>query len=655
MSDTDFKSNETIVSIGTTGEFLRDDTTNKCHFYRLADIENNTIKLPPDDLSLNEIQEWKFRKRIFTDPNDKHSNPDGHLGVWKWSVDEYGRVRSYYDEGIHLNEIIILKNVNSIQELTKQLCNGISYSKYNDITKIVCFNSYDGKYEGVVCTSNDYSIKTGKLILNDDIYTLPYYSFLSDAIIQVGSEKFNNDYLFYRYIEDIVSRQYIPTRELQEFIKMQLIEMCSNKRIIAGELTRKEGQKLREYIKRIPKASLYEKIKSIYRIEEDKAIDAVDEILASLNSQLIIPTPDTELVDEIIETHDVLRNSIEKRIKEKYQAKFTQEEQNLNELSEKANAISSQIKDLEKRKQDLEASISEDEKKQSEQENKMSQDSATKFLPAESAYLSTFESKSKLAGENKTWDDEVLQFASMLEKIGFCDAYSEPFAALIYNAVFNVQKPILLIGPRAECIAEAFSNIVFTKPSYYFPIRQDFLNKMNSIVSSYEGVFNISGLFESNIAAHIDQLQCDLKHVIFLTHPFIEDLTLLPKSINNYVITLYTEPFIKSWETDITYERFTRNKNFEPFEFESSEQFSAKEYILQNNSGVNYLFTDALSKLVKGICKMRYDSNLLSMLMLGLYLPYFYMIGKSQDLIEIINQSGKVSRETKEYIQGFIG
>lgn len=138
--------------------------------------------------------------------------------------------------------------------------------------------------------------------------------------------------------------------------------------------------------------------------------------------------------------------------------------------------------------------------------------------------------------------DEALSVVSIgLEEAGVSKNYRSGLSAFLYAAYLKKQ-PLLLIGPNAIDIAEAFCTCVSANKHGTLYCEGEYSHQnTDQIGRNGERIVIINNLLTSSWINRLPEILSNKDIFYIVTHPYSEDIQVEPKSLYNYVLPIFTE------------------------------------------------------------------------------------------------------------------
>ena len=146
--------------------------------------------------------------------------------------------------------------------------------------------------------------------------------------------------------------------------------------------------------------------------------------------------------------------------------------------------------------------------------------------------------------DHHSWTDVINTAEIELGEAGVAERYSGILAAFLCAAYIEKQ-PILIVGPNAVDIAQAFSVAVSCHKYGTLCCDGSYDSQMiEKIGACGEKIVVINNLFTSGWVNRLPEILSQ-KHIFYIaTHPFTEDIQVEPKSLYGFMLPFFTELFV---------------------------------------------------------------------------------------------------------------
>jgi hypothetical protein len=460
---------------------------------RLADVKDNRLI----KFQLDKDRPRTFENRDILNLQDG-PNHEGNIGVWHWTATpwstNYSRdiVKTQYLEEILPVEVIVLLYATRIDELIITIRNGLPRT-FSGIDAIYCIKMNNQKYTGVLCSSKDFEVSGNFWTVKDTVLSLPYYEINEEDILQVGEHQ------FLRSLRSPNSHKILLIKSRMEIAKQIVMARSSWKEMEKAGFTRDECQRLQAYIKGLPGQTMSREIAAKGGFPIDEAERLIREFMIHINTYLDEDDIDSAVMEALITNHDGVKQRFAGIIEERWRHAHT---------------------------------------------DKIEQSEKKKPIPE---YFVSGMSLEEVIDEDQAEDleDCSIILADQLSEAGVKEDYHAGLAAFLVSA-WECRMPVLLAGPNASDIADAFSATLDGKTSdriicsgAYSPFSVDKKTGTSRIIT-------VENILHGDWVDHIHAIMKLSDSEYFFTNPFAEDLFVEPHGLYNYMMPIFTELFTDS-------------------------------------------------------------------------------------------------------------
>lgn len=479
-----YVSNYQYVSIGQ----ILYDYNDQRWIFRLADITESGEIVP---FVADETIPHYFsnRDRLYW-----RNGPDADqaIGVWNWNVSprdtdpDKDYVEIDFCNSIQLTQIVQLSNCEALDDVVSLLKNGISMQFA--CNKLLFVYEVDSILNGLLCSSADFECINDKITLKSTVYTLPQYCIkLSDAIELAGIR-------IYKYLSFGIPQSIFQVRDPYEAVKSLIISRVTNATLREYELSRKEVQCCRSFLKAIPTQTIIQELTLAYNCSKETAQEYIDGFISLADTYLSSADIDTTIISRAIQGNADLLDLCKQQLTDEWRAenekKLTEAESKLNDVlslvESKQNEINQLADDkdrLSAEMEQLQSTLSQREQLASEVETKIAlqidkaKQNVADFI-SNMAFVSSLSSSvvsnekqlsNKLSVFNShidcaeggeiddvdTFEDEL---SENLTRIGYGNEQSIEIAQAISFGIF--EKVPLVISENAKLIAQCLAAVL---------------------------------------------------------------------------------------------------------------------------------------------------------------------------------------------------
>ena len=526
------------------------------------------------------------RDRIFH--RDGPSN-DGFCGIWTWyttqSEKDFSKdyVSSRFNNRLDAIEIIEIPDASSLESLIDIIKDGTNCRIHS---RRIMFAFYASKwqYTGILCGYKDLNTDNGMTTFAEDCVEVPVYEFMDDDILRL-----DNGLNFYKNAFAGCPKRLCKVKAPLDIVKNIVLSSISWSAYKTRGATRAEYKNFRELLGVLPVDDINAHIKSACRCSDSDAEKLLSEFLNVAYKYI----DDNIFEDQIIYSAISASTELQERAKSLIRADWEKENQALlDEANKKFDSIEAKLKsatasleeaqeafsrtkseeehlkdiiaEKEKLAEDVEAAVAERIDKARENAadfianmafaGRQQVQVAVENTPAVNAIPSASvdpnyhvfgeaEDRTELEA-NHSWKDAVYSAAIELGEAGVSEKYRSGLAACLCAAYIEKQ-PILLVGPNAIDIAEAFCAATVAHKHGILSCEGRFSSQIiEEIGLSGENIVIVNNLISSGFMNRLPEILSKKDIFYIATHPYAEDVQVEPKSLYNFMLPLFTEFFV---------------------------------------------------------------------------------------------------------------
>lgn len=366
-------SNYQYVSIGQ----ILYDYNDQRWIIRLADITENGLIVP---FTADETIPHYFsnRDRLYwrNGPNTNQA-----IGVWSWNAiprdtdPDKDYVETDFCNSIHLTQIVQLSNCESLDDVVSLLKSGLSLQFA--CSKLLFLYEDNSVLNGLLCSSADFDRINEEITLKSTIYTLPHYCIkLSDTIEITGIK-------IYKFLSLGIPQSIFQVRDPYEAVKSLIVSRMTNAALREYELSKKDGQRCRQFINAIPTQTLIQELMLAYNCPKEVAQGYIDGFISLADTYLSSTDLDTSIISRAIQGNTGLLDLCKQQMTDEWKAENTKQlaeaESKLNDILSSVEAKQNEINQLADDKnrlsaemEQLQSALSQREQLASEVESKIS-------------------------------------------------------------------------------------------------------------------------------------------------------------------------------------------------------------------------------------------------------------------------------------------
>ena len=572
-----FNADETISLCGVTS-----DSNGQKSIVRYADLNYKgqySIFRRNDNFSEDFSNWYKIYHK------DGPSN-DGAYGTWTWHLTPQDKnpsknfIFSRYNMAINPIEIFMVIEATTLVELVDLLKEGINYQPHSRRVMFSCYTS-KGQHTGILCTIKELTTVNGITTISKDCIIVPVYEFTNDDIMYL-----DNRLSFYRNAFAGPPTKLYPLKSPLDIVKDTVLSSISWSTYKAREVTRTQYKSFRDFMGAIPTDDITCKIGSACHCSNSAAKELLDKFL-----NIVWKYVDGEsLEDEIVRSAISASTELQEKAKDLIRQDWEKENKRLlTEVQQKLDLLRAELKstteDLSKaqeafqktkaEEEQLSAIIAEKEQLAEDVEKSVAEriqqarKNAADFIASmafvtgqqiQSAEPATPDPSNNTSEPDTTtyytyppfenleeleihhsWGDVFATVICELAEAGVAEQYRKGLAAFLCAAYIEKQ-PILLVGPNAIDIAQAFSASVTAHKHGLLCCEGNYDSKaIFKIGTSGESIVIVNNLITSSWINRLPEI-LNKKDVFYLvTHPYAEDIQSEPKSLYGFMLPIFTE------------------------------------------------------------------------------------------------------------------
>lgn len=542
----------------------------------------------------NVLLRFTNRDKIFYKDELFAPSKDGSYGIWTWSATPNEKdpskdyILSRYNMYLDIIEVVTISEISNLDDLINLLKNGIEHLiPSHRVMFAICTSK--GQYTGVLCKPKELKMVNGMTTFAEDCIEVPVYEFSGDDILHL-----NNGFSFYRNAFAGVPIKLYPLKRPLDIVRNIVLSSISWTTYKTRNVTRSEYRTFKDFLNGIPVDDITCKIQTVCRCSNPAAKNLLDEFLTAAWEYV----DGDSLEDEIILSAISANIEFQKKTKALIRADWEAENKSLlDEVQKKLNSLQAELKsatdsltearetlhktqleekrltgviaEKEKLAEDVEKAVI--EKIQRAQENAADFIANMAFIggqpiqvankvasaaveisskPVITPYrtFSTSEDLNDLEAHH-SWTDVINTATFELGEAGVAEKYRSGLAAFLCAAYIEKQ-PILLVGPNAIDIAQAFSVAVTSHKYGQLCCEGNYNDQViTEIGADGEDIVIINNLLTSVWINRLPEIfaQNDIFYVV--THPYAEDVQVEPKSLYGFMLPLFSEFFVNQKAT----------------------------------------------------------------------------------------------------------
>lgn len=576
------------------------------------------------------------RDKIFY--KDGPSN-DGFYGIWTWSAipNEKDPSKDYilsrYNVEVDAIEVVTISEASSLDGLIDLLKSGIECQLHS---RKVIFAACEakGRYTGILCKTKELKRSNGIAAFAEDCIEVPVYEFTSDDILCL-----DNGFSFYRNAFAGIPKKLYHLKSPLDIVRDIVLSSISWAIYKTRNVTRSEYKTFKDFLNGIPVDDITRKIQAACHCSNPAAANLLDEFLKtvwkyvdgdSLEDEIILSTisANIELQEKtkalirtdwesenkhlLAEAQEKL-DSFEAKLRDTI-ARLTESQETLQKAKSEEERLAGIIAEKEKLAEDVEKAVA--EKIQRAQQNaadfianmafiggqpiqvahtEVSATSEILSKPDISPYhtFSVFEDLNDLEVHH-SWTDVINTAVFELGEAGVAEKYRNGLASFLCAAYIEKQ-PILLVGPNAIDVAQAFSAAVSGCKYGMLCCEGSYSHQaVAGIGADGEDIVVINNLLAGGWMNRLPEILSQKDIFYIATHPYAEDIQVEPKSLYGFMLPLFTEFFVNRKATG----KYFGGYFADDFKIYSSSKGTHTELKILSKLALSSLVRNRISNLV---------------------------------------------------------
>ena len=571
-----------IISLCTISN--RNDQHNPKELRRYADLDNGRYNTFLRDRSISPY--FKNRDRLFC--NDGPSDV-GFYGIWNWSAipkandPEKDFVKSSYNKDIAAIEVVTVADVTTIDELAELLKNGIEFVPHSGKVMLTTC-AFGGRYTGILCEVKKLHTANGKTTISADCTVLPVYEFAGDDVLRLGNIS------FYRKAFAGIPNRLCYLKSQLEIVKDIVLSSLSWGVYKTRNITHAQHRAFKEFVEAIPVDDITQKIVAACHCSLAAAKELLDEFLRTVDKYVDGDSLGDEIVRSAVAANASVREKAKNLVRQDWEAenakllsdakgqleslRAEQESaagdlRNAQDALEKAKAEEARLTDSIVKKENLAAEVEQAVAARIQKARENAADfiaemafagmpapvvqsmpqMPTRVAPVQgltAASADTYrvcpesDNRDELE-EHLSWDDVIMATELGLEDAGVAQKYAQGLAAFLCAAYIKKQ-PLLLVGPNAIDIIEAFSAAVSAHEYGVLCCEGSYDRQaIEKIGAANESIVLINNLFASGWINRLPEILARKDIFYVATHPYAADIQVEPGSLYGFMLPLFTE------------------------------------------------------------------------------------------------------------------
>lgn len=514
---------------------------------------------------------------------------EGFYGIWTWSATQNENdpskdyILSRYNANLDAIEVVIISEVSNLDALVNLLKNGIEIP-IRSSRVMFAIRTSKGKYMGILCRAKELKMLNGITTFAEDCIEVPVYEFTHDDILRLDS-----GFSFYRSAFAGSPDKLYYLKSPLEIVRNVVFSSISWATYKTRNVTRSEYRTFKDFLGGIPVDDITCKIQTKCRCSNPAAKKLLDEFLEEVRKYVDGDSLEDEIIRSAISASIDLQEKTKALIRTDWE---TENKSLLAEAQKKLDALKAElssttdslteagetlhktkleekrlagiIAEKEKLAEDVEKAVA--ERIQKAQENAADFIANMAFVGRQPVHVTETETSAavevfpkpviapyhtfssfgapKDLEAHHSWADVIDTAIIELGEAGVAEKHRSGLAAFLCAAYIEKQ-PILLVGPNAIDIAQAFSAAVRGIKYGMLCCEGSYSNQIIAeIGTNGEDIVIINNLLASGWMNRLPEILSRKDIFYVATHAYAEDIQVEPKSLYGFMLPLFSEFFV---------------------------------------------------------------------------------------------------------------
>lgn len=558
---------------------------------------------------------------------------DGFYGIWTWSAIPNDKnpskdyILAQYNTTIDAIEIVMFTGIVNLNELVSLMKEGVKYVPRSRKVMFAIQISH-GEYIGILCNSKELNIVGKKASISENCIRVPVYKFKDDDILRLS----NGLTFFKDAFAGLPSKLYNLKSPL-DIVKKIVFSSISWAAYKTRGFSRAEYRTFKDFISAIPVNDIIGEIEVKCNCSNLAAKELLNQFISMAGKYIDGNSLEDDIIQSAMSANTELREKAKALIREDWEIenksqlskaqgkldaiyveiksatdRLTDVQNKLTKSQSEAKRLSDIIAEKERLADDVEKSVA--EKIQKARENAadfianmafvggqqvQSASTAVSAQMVDSIYNThpAFENINELEAHH-SWADVINTAMYELGEAGVAEPHRSGLAALLCAAYIE-RQPILLIGPNSLDIIQAFCASVNAHKYGVLCCKGDYSSEaITQIGNNGEDIVVVNDFLASSWINRLPEILSQKDIFYMLTHPYAEDIQVEPKSLNGFMLPLFTEFFVDKKATGKYYGGYFADD----FKAYSEPKGSCKELKAISKLALNSLVRNQITKLV---------------------------------------------------------
>ena len=506
---------------------------------------------------------------------------NGFYGIWNWSAISNNDIKSHYNKDIAAIEVVTCTEISTIDGLVNLLKNGIKFEPHSG-KAMFAFSVSGGRHIGILCSTKELQTINGKTTISTDCAVLPVYEFVQEDIMNLGK------IFFYckAFAGTPIRLYYLKSRlEIAKDVALSSLSWGVYK---TRNITHAQHRAFKDFIEAVPVEDITSKIATACHCSLAAAKELLDEFLHTVDKYVDGDSLGDEIVSSAVAANATLREKAKVLVRQDWEAENTKllsdakgqlealraeqesaagelrsAQEALEQAREKEDQLAASIAAKESLAEQVEQAVAARIQKARENAADFIAEMAFAGMPAVQSLPPMQVGGTAVPGiaassadnyrvcpesdnrdeleEHLSWDDVIMAAELGLEDAGVAQKYGQGLAAFLCAAYIKKQ-PLLLVGPNAIDIIEAFSATVCAHKHGVLCCEGSYDRQaIEKIGAAGESIVLINNLLASGWINRLPEILARKDIFYVATHPYAADIQVEPGSLYGFMLPLFTE------------------------------------------------------------------------------------------------------------------
>ncbi len=530
-----------------------------------------------DELVLGDFAEDSPRRtRLYSKsgPSD-----EGYVGIWDWKVEPNASdptkdyVTSIFNESYPVIEMVVLEGCSAVEDVIGKVTKGVNSSANSNRIWFGFQSRARGGYEGILCNKKDVQFRNQTISLAPHITKLPVFAISASDVI---AEK---DRLFCSRFDIGTPLRMATIKDVLLIVKDIILKRITWPVLKQKGMTRNDFRQIRDFLEDLKTESLFCEVARACECNEDEAQQLVEQFILVANSYLEGKDVESESMARIAQQNQELLEICKAEIAAEWEeenskkiaaaraelqniaAETAQKEESLQKVQAD---VAQAAKELKRFRDDMKAqeTLAQNVEQKVAERIQQAQQDAADFLAQQILYNAQSSKPPVTLGEsscarwvegvtlppdgleiNHSWQESIDTISVELGEAGVAAQYTQILSAVLY-AAFITRTPLLLAGPFAHDIADAFSCALFGKTAGVLTCEGSPDDAVVDLaINNSDKVIIVENPYATGWFQAFARLS---DKFLLAVCPYAEDLQIEPRGFVNYFIPIVTEILVDS-------------------------------------------------------------------------------------------------------------